>query len=133
MKNMLRGVLAAGLVLLCLAGCSQDAGVAKNRIAPKALTQDQKDIVALLSGERQEILLFDYQTEDAYTSMEFWMEIYEDGVLKESLPGIRAYKEQEESAKGQLAFCISRGEDIRCAFTVSEEGMRASHTSQTAP
>ena len=52
-------------------------------ISPANLTTEQQDLINLLSVHSNEILLFDFNTVEAYENVEFWLEVYEYGELIE--------------------------------------------------
>ncbi len=102
-------------------------------VMPKALTQDQQDIVDLLTNMDREILLFDFKTQDAYKSVEFWVETYEYGVLSDRPSGANTFGDEAKPLDGQLAVVISNDDSgLRWSFTLSHDGTRTSHTSEPA-
>jgi len=118
------------IIAICFASCTNEPITSKNEIAPKEMTQDQEDIVNLLSSNEQEILLFDYKTEEAYKSMEFWVEIYENGVLIDRPSGVNLFSDEAKAFDGQLAILITQNSGFQWTFTTSENGGRVSHTSE---
>lgn len=66
MKRIFNLIFLLFVIVSILVGCAKEPTTAKNKITPKELSQEQKDIVSLLSSDKQEILLFDYITEDVY-------------------------------------------------------------------
>ncbi len=116
-----------------LTGCSKEAEVYKNKIQPKTLTQDQEEIVDLLSDNQQEILLFEYKTEEAYKSLEFWVEVYSGGTLVGRPSGVSLQDSEAKPLVGQLAVKICHDAGTGYTFTVSQDGARSSHTGIAAP
>lgn len=130
MKKGKRFVVVLCTILMFVSGCAGNPAPGKNEIAPINLSPEQKDIVELLSSDGQEILLFDYETKESYKSVEFWVELYESGVLRERAAGINAYLDEAKPAKGRLAVLISHNLDTVFTFTVKEETDRLSHSSE---
>lgn len=127
MKKIFIVTLAVCVMVGSLFGCTKDA---MSEIAPKELTQDQKDIVSLLSSEKNDILLFEYKTKEAYTHVEFWAEIYENGVLVDTPASIDLYSDNAELFDGQFVAMISQNAGFQWTFTISGNGSRVSHTSE---
>ncbi len=133
MKRNLCIAMAVLAVLCCLPGCAQVEKAddkMKNSIEPKALTTDQQDIVTLLSSEKQDILLFDYKTADAYKSVEVWAEVYQDGVLIDRPSGANMYGDEAKARDGEIAVLISQIPGFSWSFVLSEDGTRVSHASE---
>ena len=115
-------------------GCSERPGQPEevvglvNQIAPAGLTEEQRDIIDLLSAT-QDILLFDFKTEEEYRSIEVWVDIFEYGVLVEQGSGISMFGAQRRPLDGQIAVVINRDDSFRSfqwTFIISEDGTRVS-------
>jgi hypothetical protein len=134
MKKILLLFAVCGLFFCCLSGCADStASVGKNRIAPAALSDEQKEIVDLLSSTDQEILLFDFQSEEAYKSREFWVEAYENGELKDRLSGVSYFADEAKPLNGKLAVVINHSEvGVSWKFMASEDGTRVSNSNAPA-
>lgn len=132
MKKSLCVLGAICIFAVVLTACTSEPNSPKNLVSPKELTQDQQDIVDLLSSDNQEILLFDYKTEGAYKSMEFWVEIYENGELIDRPSGINSYSDEANPLDGQLAVLINHDTEVIWTFTASENGSRISNTGEIA-
>ncbi len=124
MRKMLL-LLMSFLIATALAGCA-GTPAPKNAVMPMALTADQKEIVDLLSNER-EILLFDFYSEENYESREIWVEAYEYGVLTNTLQGLNFFSDDEGRMDGRLAIVISHeAGSVSWSFTANEGGSRVS-------
>lgn len=132
MRKAIRMLCIVLFIAGVLSACTSKSVSPKNQIGPKELNQEQQEIVDLLSSDKQEMLLFDYKTEDSFKSMEFWVEIYENGVLTDRPAGISSYVDEVRPMNGQLAILINRNSDLSWTFTVSENGARTSNTSEAA-
>lgn len=130
-KKVIAIVFAAFVMAGVLSACTKKSEI-KNEIAYKELTQDQQDIVDLLSSETQEILLFDYKTEDTYKSLTIWVEVYESGELLDRSAYIDSYSDSANAFNGQLAVLIDYGSDIRWTLTINSSGTTISHTGEAA-
>jgi len=110
---MIRKILSIILVIcavsMLLTGCSSVA-VSQSQIWPAELTDEQKSLVNFLSTHHSEILLFDYTTAQIFQNVEFWLEIYEYGVLAEQVQGIYMINNELEPVitEGRLAVIINR-------------------------
>lgn len=129
MKKILSLFLVVLVIGTGLVGCSQPSEpISLNEIAPMTLTPDQKEIVALLAGGKQEILLFDYQTEETYTTMECWVDVYENGELVDRHEGFLTQNNTAIPWDGRLAVLINHDADIQYSFTLSDgDGTRISN------
>ncbi len=119
----------------CSANSAPSGGPApmNNMVTPKALTQDQQDIVDLLTNNDREILLFDFKTQDVYKSVEFWAETYEYGVLKDRPSGANTFSDEAQPLDGQLAVVVSNDDTgLQWSFTLSHGGTRTTHSSAPA-
>jgi len=103
----------------CLLGCSGSIARIENEISPKELTNDQKDIVNLFNANGQEILLFDYKTQETYKSVEFWVEIYEDGVFVSRSAGLHQVSDEAKPVEGQLAVLITQNLGFQWVFSTN--------------
>jgi len=70
---------------IIISGCSFEMN---SEIGPAHLTTDQQDIINLFTTDNQQFLIFNYQTENAFESMDFWVEVYSYGELIENLGGL---------------------------------------------
>lgn len=129
MKKIIRTAGLLCLAMLALSGCARPKPV--NEIWPKELTEDQQEIVELLSSNRQEILLFDYKTEEGFRGVEFWLEVYEDGVLVSQPAGVSTFRDEAKPIEGQLAVIISKGDDFQWIFTMGEDGAKVTSSGRS--
>lgn len=130
-----RHVLIAAILVLLIGLCGCGKTVSKqNMIAPKELTEDQREIVDLLSiPSRQEILIFSYDADAEYKNMDVWVEIYKDGELIEPHAGGISMMDPLDHFKGDLAVAITQSPDFQWTFIVSEGGSRVTSASEYAP
>jgi hypothetical protein len=102
----------------------------KGAINVATLTTDQQGILDLLSiPNTQEVLIFDFDTGEAYSSVEFWVEIYQNGELVDQPAGLRSYYDFAERQEGRLAVIIAQNPHFYWILTVVSNGGRASHVS----
>lgn len=130
MKKIIYVFLVICMLASSLLGCAKVPVTSKNQIAPMKLTGEQEDIVNLIASGKQEILLFDYKTEEAFKSVEFWVEIYEYGVLVDQPTDVSSFRGEEKPLDGQLAILITQNPGFQWTFTISENGGRVSHTNE---
>jgi hypothetical protein len=113
------------MVILLLA-CSPKV---QNQIGLMDLTSDQQDIVNLLPVVDQRFLFFDFSTDESFSSMEFWVEVYEYGVSVRRLYGLHFSKDEPRPFEGQLAIIENRenqdfgGQNFQWIFSVGEAGV----------
>ena len=126
MKKYISIALSVFFISLCLISCKKETA---NEIAPKNLTEGQKEIVNLLSTNNQEILLFEYKTEQEYKDVEVWVETYEKGILLNSLTGIKSSNLEKRPLDAQLAVTINQNPNFEWRFTVlNSDGIAVSGT-----
>ena len=120
-------ILALVPALCLLSACAKEAAP-KNEIAPIELSAEQQEIVDLLDFPDREILLFEHHTDDSFTEVEFWVEVYEYGQLVDRPSGIHAFANESLSpVQGRLAVTISYGEETQWSFTHSSGGGKITH------
>jgi len=117
--NALLKTLFTILLVGCMFGCSNRIVSLKDEIAPKELTDDQKEIVELLLINKQEILFFDYKTQEPYKSAEFWVEIYQEGVLVSRPAGLHRVSNEFEELNGNLAVLITQNPGFQWLFNMN--------------
>jgi len=116
MKKLLAFVLTI-ILIGGLTGCSNESVSLKDEIAPKELTDDQKEIFDLLSVGN-EILLYDFKTQEEYRSVEFWVEIYEYGVLISRPAGLHQLSDDLKTLDGRLAVLIAQKPGFQWTFSM---------------
>ena len=104
----------------------------KNYIATKTLSENQKQIVDLLSTNEQKYLLFDVKTEEAYKGINFWMETYKNGKLVDSPPvSITMTNDDGRALDGEFAVVINQTPDFQWTFIYSDKvGGKSTSTSE---
>ena len=115
MKRCIAIILSIFVISLCMASCKKETA---NEIAPKNLTEGQEAIVNLLSTHNQEILLFEYKTEQEYKDVEVWVETYEKGIFLNSLKGVKSSNLEKRPLDAQLAVTINQNPNFEWRFTV---------------
>jgi len=122
---------AAALILLCVAGCStDDVEIPQNTIKLSDLNADQQDIVDLMTiPNAQEVLIFDFNTEEAFNNVEFWVEIHRNGKLSDQPARVMTILDKTDSQSGRLAVVITQKPNYRWMLSVVTGGTRSSHAS----
>ena len=129
-------LLSLFIMITFLAGCSLIPSARKNQIAPAQLTSGQQDLINLLTAHHSEILLFDFATYDAFKNVEFWLELYEYGVMVERTQGIHMINPEPVPLDSQLAVIINSEQGFRSfqwTFIVSDNGIWASNRFESSP
>ena len=129
MKRKLYIMIVLCLILGCLTACAKEEK-SQNVIEAKNLTQEQEDIISLLTNKDQEILSFDFQTDESFRKMEFWVEIYENGELvnqPEQPAGITLNSEELGQQNGELAVMINHNDGISFSFITRIGGAKYTH------
>ena len=112
MKRICSFILLFCVILGSLTGCEK--AQLNNYIATKNLTEDQKQIVDLLTTGKQKYLSFDVKTEELYKDIEFWMEIYKNGELIDSRPvSLHLMHDEEKALDGEFAVIINETPDFQ--------------------
>ena len=125
----------AYLLVAAIAAASASCGPgrttpSKNIVMQSELTAEQQEILDLLSiPNNHEVLLFDFNADEAFSRVEVWVEAYEYGRLVERPAGLSTVIDIGESRSGRLAVIISQN-DSTFQWTISavESSMKASHT-----
>jgi len=122
---------AAALIISCVAGCSADnTEIPQNTIKLSDLNADQQDIVDLVTiPNAQEVLIFDFNTEEAFNNVEFWVEIHRNGKLADRPAGVVTILDKADSQSGRLAVIITQKPNYRWMLSVVTSGTRSSHAS----
>lgn len=92
-------------------------------IAPKILSEQQKQICDLISTDKHKMLIYDFKTKDTYKNVEFWVETYKDGKLVDSR--VADNKSSYVDAKilsGEFAVIINRTPDYQWSLVYAENG-----------
>jgi len=127
---MKRIVLLTIYMFAFLTSCSLEPTSPKSVIAYAKLTADQQDIVDLLSvSNSSEILLFEFNTEETYRNLEFWVEIYENGELVDRPAGLETFHDGSGKRNGRLVAVVNQKPHYQWALSVIENGSRSSHVS----
>ena len=124
--------LAAVMILSAVAGCNGDdeADTPHNEIGLADLTAEQQDIVDLLAVPNlHEVLIFDFSTEEAFSSIEFWVEVYRNGILIEQPAGVMTVLDTADQQSGRLAVIINQSTNYHWTLSVITGGTRSSHAS----
>jgi len=106
-KKIFLILFIAGIIAILLVGCSSESANRQGTIAPTALSDDQQDIISLISSGNQEIILFDFQTPE-FSSVDLWVEVYEYGELVNRPAGIGLRSDEATALDGQMAILINQ-------------------------
>ena len=110
-------ILLAIAMLAALTSCNSEKIVSpQNAVSPANLTADQQEIIELLSvPNTQEIMLFDFNTEEAYSRLDIWVEFYENGELIGQRGSLGTYLDSPETLDGRMMIMINKNQ-----WTLSE-------------
>ena len=137
MTRMIHNLLICVGVVLLLAGCSgspEETKAPVNTLQVAELTEEQKEIVDLFRNDQQELQVYSYQTEEAFKSVDVWLEIYKDGELVEPRSGgITSLSDEPKALKGKIAVIISQNPDYQWTFSISQGMGKASSRSKESP
>ena len=134
MKKVLIIFFSICLMITFLPGCNNKSTTPQNTISPMSLTADQIEIASLLNNYPQNVLFFEYKTEEEYNSAEFWVEVYKDGVLLETPAKISYYNNEGYKLNGILAVTIttSNNTNYQWAITARENGATYSNIGESS-
>jgi hypothetical protein len=131
MKKIIYVLLDVAL-LVVLSSCdfSVKPTFQSNSISVADLTKEQQDILGLLTiSNSQEILIFDFNTDEVFSNVEFWVEVYENGEMINSPAGLTMVLDDADTQSGNLAVIINRNPHYQWTLSVSNNGSRSSHIS----
>ena len=129
MKNLSR-ILLVGIFILFMVACnSASSSLQKNEIAPATLSEEQQEIIDLFSvPNNQELMLYDFVTDEPYRGLEVWVEVYQNGELIERPAGINTFSDTAEKRNGRIAIAISQNDTTyKWTISVVENGGQAYH------
>ena len=124
---------AVFLAVILLAGCVPDIR-AQNQIGPAELTSDQQEIVDLLGFGTQNIMLFDFSTNEPFTTIELWVEALEYGELVDQPVGIHMGNPNAGSLEGRMAVIVdhdTQDSSFRWTVIVDDGGGRGRSVSES--
>jgi hypothetical protein len=93
------------------------------------LTAEQQVVIDLLSAPNLEMLIFDFNTNEAYKGVELWVETYKNGELIDRPAEVNIFSDNEKSWAGQFAIVINRNPYYQWTLSIIENGGRYSHVS----
>jgi len=100
-----------------------------NTIRVATLTTEQQEVLDLFSiPNNQELMIFDFNTDESYSRVEVWVEVYESGELVDRPAGLVSIIDSGRTLNGQLAIIINQNDNVyQWTLSMVENGGRASH------
>ncbi|MDF2611045.1 MAG: hypothetical protein K0R92_2519 [Lachnospiraceae bacterium] len=131
-KNLTCLILLINIILVSFGGCENTTAQLNNYIDAKNLTQEQKQVVELISTDKFQIIMFDFTTEEIYKTRDFWIETYKRGELIDSrAAGITTMNDNGEALSGEIAVTINQTPEYQWTFIYTEKnGTKASNISE---
>jgi hypothetical protein len=128
MKKAKTLVLIMAIMLLALSACNSSGSKSPNNsIMLSNLSAEQKELINLISSH-QEVLIFDFSTDESFRGFELWVEVYKNGGLIVRPAGISTYTDTTTKRNGRCAITISLyNSTYQWALTAEENGGHASH------
>jgi hypothetical protein len=122
-------ILLVILTLALFSSCgSAGSASSRNIIAPADLTAQQREVIYLLSSPNQQLMIFDYSTEDAFRGIEVWVEVYKNGELVEKPSSLQRSSDTAEKQNGHIAVTINENDSVyQWTLSINGDG-KASHT-----
>lgn len=127
MKTKLKGIIAFILILAALCGCTSQSEP-KSLIKPKELSEDQQEIVDLITTGDKSYLIYNYNTKDKFKTLDIWVEIYKDGELYDNLGGPSLLYDEPSLWEGDIAICITKGSSYTWDFKLSYGEVSSQYT-----
>ena len=126
-------LLVAVVMVSLVAGCIDETpDIPHNEIRLADLTEEQQEIVDLLGiPNLQEVLIFDFSTEEAFSNVEFWVEVYRNGIIVDRPAGVTTVLDEADEQSGRLAVTISKSPNFQWTLSVITSGTRSNHASTT--
>lgn len=115
-------VALACMLSIGLSGCANENALSENSIARKDLSGESADIVQLLLGGGRNVLLFEYKTDDKFKNADFWVETYDNGVLKNT-PVLLETTNEEDGMDELFAVQIISNEGFQWFVSTTQEGL----------
>jgi len=124
MKKIICVLLALSMFLVMVSCTSGGQGsnrpAARNAVMPSALTADQQEIIDFISSPgSHEIMLFDFNSEESFNSVELWVETYNNGVIVNHGPGLSIHGDTADTIDGRLAVIIDRAGPSSTRWTLT--------------
>lgn len=111
MKKTLGAWTIAIWILFGTAGCGAAVPGPVDTIGLMELTDDQRQIVDLLSGADTRSYLFSFETEAAYANASFWLETYREGEKIDTQPiRIDCSYDEPGALRGGFSVTLTQGE-----------------------
>ncbi len=124
--------MAVFIGLSLLSGCSllsllpEPAPV--NRISPIELSFTQQDVIHMLSSDN-EFSFFEFETDDAFSEVEFWIEVYRKGNLISKPTAVHTYNDEPAPFNGKISMQAFNNRGIQWALSMSfDDGGEVNHT-----
>ena len=128
-------ILVTAAMLMSISACNTAKPVAapKNVIMPSSLTREQQEILDLFAiADFQELMLFDFNTEESYKSIEAWVEVYHDGELVDRPAGVGRHSNIGELHDGRLAITVNQDNTtFQWTLSMVDNGSRSGHTGKS--
>ncbi|MDR0935553.1 MAG: hypothetical protein LBM98_02590 [Oscillospiraceae bacterium] len=120
--------LALAVCLALTAACSAAPTRVKNSVSPLDQTSEQREILDLLTTDKQEHYVFSYDSDAAYKEVALWVEFYEKGELLYK-PGSFAMSSTDgELRSGNIAVSILHNPAYTWTLVLSD---KVGHASQS--
>lgn len=113
---------------MLMASCSGESNNQQNHIRQAELSSEQQYILNFITTHYSEIHLFDFTTDESFTNVEFWLDVYEYGMPVDSIPGIHQINNAARPLDGRLAVIINSengNRDFQWTFIADQGGGRA--------
>ena len=113
MKKIINAILSV-FMLFVVASCnSSEPAPPVNTINVAALSAEQQDIIGLFSiPGNQELMIFDFTTDESFSRIDVWVEVYESGVLVDRPAGLVTHSDSADKRSGRVAIIISQNDNI---------------------
>jgi len=117
-------------MLSVLASCdSAGQTVQVNTVRAAALTAEQQEVLNLFSMPNHELLAFEFKTDDSFSRVEVWVEIYERGELVDRPAGLISSVDSGGARSGHIAIIVNQNDNAyQWTLSLVENGARYSHS-----
>jgi len=123
-------VLLSTFLFVLLASCnSSNPTPPVNTINIASLTAEEQSILNLFSiPNNQELMIFDFNADGSFRSVEIWVEVYKSGELIDRPAGLVTINDSGNTQNGRLAVIINQNENAyQWTLSIVENGGKASH------
>ncbi len=125
MKRFVSVLITVFIGLSLLIGCSLlsllPEPIPVNQVSPIELSFEQYDVINMLSNNN-EFAFFKFETDDAFSEIEFWIEVYQKGTLIRKPSAVYAYNDEPAPFNGKISMQALNNRGMQWTLSMSFDG-----------